>query len=303
MKTVVIFGGSGFIGQHLIRTLSKSEYRIIIPHQRSINEAKLRLLGSFGQVIPIRFKSIFEHKLLNQIENADIVINLKTQWDETKITYEGGILGFNIKLVDILKKNKKNNYFVFFSGIGVDIDTRSKRSVSIFKSEKYIAENLINSSVVRPGVIIGGGDNFLKNLLPIFKISFFIPLFGGGKSSFQPVFIDDVSLGVNNIIKNKKLGNHIYEFFGPHLLTYKKFYFLIAHYLGVSRFLVPIPFFMAKIIVFILEKTPYPIINREQLKLFTKDNIAAKSHNELLDLKITAQDTKEILRRIIIKNS
>jgi hypothetical protein len=73
--------------------------------------------------------------------------------------------------------------------------------------------------------------------------------------------------------------------------------------LGVSRFLVPIPFFIAKIIVFILEKTPYPIINREQLKLFTKDNIAAKSHNELLDLKITAQDTKEILRRIIIKKS
>ena len=303
MKTVVIFGGSGFIGQHLIHTLSKSEYKIIIPHQRSVNDAKLRLLGSFGQIIPIRFRSIFEPILSHQIENADIVINLKTQWDERKTTYEKGILGFNIKLVDILKKNKKNNYYVFFSGIGVDIDAHSERSDAIFKSEKYIRENLINSSVIRPGVIIGGGDNFLKNLLPIFKISFLIPLFGGGKSSFQPVFIDDVSLGVNKIINNRKSGNHIYEFFGPHLFTYKKFYFLIAHYLEVSRFLVPIPFFIAKIIVFILEKTPYPIINREQLRLFTKDNIPVKSHDQLLDLKIIAQDTKEILRRIIIKNS
>ena len=303
MKTVVIFGGSGFIGQHLIRIFSKSEYRIIIPHQRAVNAAKLRLLGSFSQVIPIRFKSIFESALFRQIENADIIINLKTQWDERKATYERGILDFNIKLVDILKKNKKNNYFIFFSGLGVDINTRSKRSDSIFKSEKYIGENLINSSIIRPGVIIGGGDSFLKNLLPIFKVSFFIPLFGGGRSSFQPVFVEDVSLGVNKIIKNRKLGNHIYEFYGPHLFTYKNFYVLIARFLGVSRFFVPIPFFIAKIIVFILEKTPYPIINSEQLKLFTKDNIAAKSHDELLDLKIIAQDTKEILRRIVVKNS
>ena len=303
MKTVVIFGGSGFIGRHLIRTLSKSEYKIIIPHQRSINEAKLRLLGSFGQIIPIRFKSISEPVLLHQIENAEIIINLKTQWDEEYITYKKGILDFNIKLVDILKKNIKNNYFIFFSGIGVDTDTNSKRSDAIFKSEKYISENLINSSIVRPGVIIGGGDNFLKNLLPIFKISFFIPIFGGGKSIFQPVFIDDVSLGINKIIKNRKSGNYIYEFFGPHLFTYKRFYFLIAHYLKVSRFLVPIPFFIAKIIVFILEKTPFSIINSEQLKLFTKDNIALKSHNKLFDLGVIAQDTKEILRRIIIKNS
>ena len=302
MKTVVIFGGSGFVGQHLIRTLSKSEYKIIIPHQSTINDAKLRLLGSFGQIVPIRFKSIFEPVLFHQIENADIVINLKTQWDEKKITYQKGIADFNIKLVDLLKKNKKNNYFIFFSGIGVDTDINSKRSDAILKSEKYISENLLNSSIVRPGVIIGGGDNFLKNLLPIFKISFFIPIFGTGKSIFQPVFIDDVSLGVNQIIQNRKSGNYIYEFFGPRLFTYRNFYSLIARNLGVSRFLVPIPFIIAKIIVFILEKTPFSIINMEQLKLFTKDSIASKSHKKLLDLNVTAQDTKEILRRIIIKN-
>ena len=303
MKTVVIFGGSGFVGQHLIRTLSKNGYKIIVPHQRSINDAKLRLLGSVGQIILIKFKSILDPVLHSLIENADIIINLKTQWDERKITFKNGILGFNIKLIDILKKNKKNNHFIFFSGIGVDTDIYSKRSDAIFKSEKYISDNLVNSSIIRPGVIIGGGDSFLKNLLPIFKISFFIPLFGGGKSSFQPVFIEDVSLGVNQIIKNRKYGNYIYEFFGPNLFTYKEFYFLIAYYLRVSRFLVPIPFFIAKIIVYILEKMPHPLINREQLKLFTKDNIAAKSHNKLLDLKIIAQDTKEILRRIVAKNS
>ena len=52
MKTVVIFGGSGFIGQHIIRRIAMIGYRIIIPHQQQANEAKLRLLGAIGQIIP-----------------------------------------------------------------------------------------------------------------------------------------------------------------------------------------------------------------------------------------------------------
>ena len=54
MKTVVIFGGSGFIGQHIIQRIAKIGYRIIIPHQQQANEAKLRLLGVIGQIIPLR---------------------------------------------------------------------------------------------------------------------------------------------------------------------------------------------------------------------------------------------------------
>ena len=61
-----------------------------------------------------------------------------------------------------------------------------------------------NTSIIRPGVIIGGGDVFLKRLLPIFKMSFFVPLFGDGTIKFQPVFIDDVSLAVEKIIKIAK---------------------------------------------------------------------------------------------------
>ena len=82
MKTVVIFGGSGFVGQHIIRRIAKNGYKIIVPHQLQINEAKLRLLGTTGQIFPIRFRSIEESIIINQIEKADIVLNLKTLWDE-----------------------------------------------------------------------------------------------------------------------------------------------------------------------------------------------------------------------------
>ena len=301
MKTVVIFGGSGFVGQHIIRRIAKNGYKIIVPHQQQVNEAKLRLLGTIGQIFPLRFQLINEPLIIRQIEKADVIINLKTLWDEKKTDYEKGILDFNIKIIDIIRRKNKKNQFIFFSGIGIDIDTDSKRSKVIFETEKYIHQNLQNSVIIRPGIIIGGGDQLLKKILPLFKISFFVPLFGGGKSKFQPVFVDDVSLGINKIIKDTLLGNHIFDFVGSKIYTYKEFYNYISLCFGFKRIFVPVPFIFAKIVVSILEKTPFSPLNSEQLKLFKNDNISSRKYKKLLDLGINPQDLREILKKIIKK--
>ena len=215
-----------------------------------------------------------------------------------KISYAKGILDFNIELVNCVNINKP---FIFFSGIGIDKNTNSKRSHAINKSEKYILENLNNAIILRPGIIIGGEDNFLKALLPLFKTSFFIPLFGNGLSKFQPVFVDDVSIAVNKIIKNNLWDKNIYELIGPNVFTYKEFYNFLASCMNKTRVLVPIPINIVKIAVSILEKTPISPLNSEQLKLFCSDNIASNNKN-LYDLGIKPQDLKEIIKNIIKKN-
>ena len=197
MKTVLIFGGSGFIGKHIIRRIAKNGYKIIVPHQKQINEARLRLLGSTGQIIPVKFQSIKESKIINLINIADVVLNLKTLWDEKKISFEHGIVDFNIDIIKAIKNNKANSQFIYFSGIGVDEDIYSLRSRAIYKSEQYIQKNLKNSILIRPGIVMGGDDQFLKGLLPLIKRSFFIPLFGNGLSKLQPVFIDDISIAIS----------------------------------------------------------------------------------------------------------
>ena len=303
MKTVVIFGGSGFVGRHIIRRVAKNGYKIIIFHQRQVNEAKLRLLGTAGQIIPIAFRSLKQEKIINLVIKADVILNLKTIWDENSTTFKDGILGFNIDLVEIIKKNKKSNQFIYFSGIGVDLAFDSDRSKAIYKSEKYIQKNLKNSIIIRPGVIIGGGDQFMKGLLPLFKNLFFIPLFGNGLSKFQPVFIDDISVAINKIIETNLLKNHLFEFVGPDIFTYRDFYNYLASCFGKTRVLVPIPFNLIKLGVGILQKTPLSPLNLEQLKLFETDNIASNNYKNLGDLKIKAQDMKEVIKKIINKNS
>ena len=299
MKTVIIFGGSGFIGKKIAHRLSKLGYRIIIPYQLSTDEAKLRLLGTFGQIIPLRFNNLKECHIIKSIENADIVLNFKTQWDEKPITYIKGIFEFNVELINIIKSFDKNKSFIYFSGMGVNAQSKSKRTIAIYESEKFIKENMINSTIIRPGIIFGPGDNFLNKLIPIFKLSFFIPLFGSGKSKIQPVYIDDVIKGLEAIINNNMAGSETFEFVGNETLTYKELYKYICECLKINRVFIHIPFFVAKIIVSFLNFISINIISLEQLNLFKDDNISKNRNKKFVDLSIQPQNTKEMIKKNI----
>ena len=299
MKSIVIFGGAGFVGKHLIRRLTKNGHKIIVPYQRSVQEAKIRLLGVTGQVIPFRYSSLDEKRLKSVLENTDVCINLKTTYDQKKGDFNNSIFKFNQKLIKILKVSDLLKQFIFFSGLGTDLDKNSTRSVAVYKSEKEALKSLDNVIIIRPGVIIGGGDVFLKRLLPIFKTSFFVPLFGDGSTKFQPVFIDDVSLAVEKIIKDNIEGQYIYELAGPRVISYKEFYNFISKCLNKTRVLVPTPLNLIKPFISLAEKTPFSPLTSEQLLLFEKDNIIQNIDKSFEDLEISPQDTLQITKNII----
>ena len=299
MKSIVIFGGAGFIGRHLIRRLAKKGHKIIVPYQRSVQEAKLRLLGVTGQIIPFRFSNLDDKRLNSLLIKTDICINLKTTYDQKKGSYDDTIFKFNKKLIKILKSNLELRNYIFFSGLGTDIDKNSSRSIAIHKTEKEAFKYLKNVNIIRPGVIIGGGDVFLKRLLPIFKSSFFVPLFGDGLKKFQPVFIDDISLAVEKIVIEEIKNQNIYELAGPEILTYQKFYNHISKCLNKTRVLVPVSLKVMKPLISIAEKTPISPLTSEQLLLFEKDNVLQHVDKTFKDLSINPQDILQIIRNII----
>ena len=124
----------------------------------------------------------------------------------------------------------------------MDKNLKSLRTRSIIDAENHIKCNYNNSFIIRPSIIVGGGDQFLHNLLPFFKNLLFIPLFGKGSKKFQPVHIEDIcTLVLNCINENVTSEPKIFEIGGPNIFTYKEFYYLISHVLGKKRYLVPIP--------------------------------------------------------------
>ena len=271
MKSIIIFGGAGYIGKNLIRRFAKEGYKIIVPYQKQTKEANLRLLGAVGQIIPFHFTSLKNDKLLTLLNNSDFCINLKTSWSSNKSELSRSILDFNSELIDQIKLSSSIKKFIFFSGLGTE--TRSTfRNEIISKAENLVIKNLQNAVVIRPSVILGNNDQFLSNLLPIFKMSFFIPLFGDGSKKFQPVLIDDVVEFVSKTIEESKNDKQLFELAGPDIFTYREFYNLIADAMNKKRVLVPTPMPIMKPVVGLGEKLPFFPINSEQLSLFETDN-------------------------------
>ena len=271
MKSIIIFGGAGYIGKHLIRRFAKDGYKVIVPYQKQTKEANLRLFGAVGQIIPFHFNSLKNEKILTLLNKADFCINLKTSWSSNKSELKRSILDFNAELIEQIKFSSSIKRFVFFSGLGTE-QRSTYRNEIISKTEDLVIKNLQKSVVIRPSVILGNNDQFLSNLLPIFKMSFFIPLFGNGSKKFQPVLIDDIVEFVAKTIEASKIGKQLYELAGPDIFTYREFYNLIADAMNKKRVLVPTPMPILKPVVGIAEKLPFFPINSEQLSLFETDN-------------------------------
>ena len=271
MKSIIIFGGSGYIGKNLIRRFARDGYKVIVPYQRQVKEANLRLMGSVGQIIPFHYNSLNNEKLLTLLNNADFCINLKTSWSSNKSELKRSILDFNAELIEQIKFSSSIKRFVFFSGLGSE-QRSTYRNEIISKTEDLVIKNFQKSVVIRPSVILGNNDQFLSNLLPIFKMSFFIPLFGNGSKKFQPVLIDDIVEFVAKTIEASKIGKQLYELAGPDIFTYREFYNLIADAMNKKRVFVPTPMPILKPVVGIAEKLPFFPINSEQLSLFETDN-------------------------------
>ena len=298
MKSIIIFGGSGYVGKNLIISFAKKGYKIIVPYQKQTNEANLRLLGSIGQIIPFHFSSLKNHKLITLLSSVDICINLKTSWDSKESLLTKSIFKFNSDLIKVVKLSPSIKKFIFFSGLGIEKRSTLRNEI-ILKTENLISKELENSVIIRPCVILGNGDQFLSSLLPLFKMSFFIPLFGDGSKKFQPVLVEDIVQFVSNVISEPNIEKKLFELAGPEVFTYKEFYAQIVKSMRKKRVFIPIPLFIVKLIVGIGEKTPFSPINLEQLSLFESDNvlnnkISGFNYFEMLPKKVISAIEKSI---------
>ena len=160
---ITIFGGTGFVGRHLIKYLCNHECIIKVPTRNPAKGYFLQPLGDVGQINLVKFDLSDNQKLKNLIEDSDIIINLigilfeKKKNDFTNLHYN-----FVKRLVDNINLHKIP--FIQISALGVNKYQNSLYSESKFNAEKYIQKNSKKFSIIRPGLIFGPEDNFFCNL-------------------------------------------------------------------------------------------------------------------------------------------
>lgn len=299
-KTVCIFGGSGFIGKYVTQDLVRAGYRIKIVTRIPESAYALKTYGNVGQVVAVNCNYGDQESLEAAMNGCEVVINLTGilfEKRKSKFKYVHCDLPKNIAEICTKKKIQK---FIHVSACGVD-KAGSKYATSKCDGEKQILESYPKAILLRPSVVFGPGDSFFNMFAKLASFLPCLPLIGGGKTKFQPVYVGDISEAIKNIVTSQsdEFNGKTYELCGPDTVTFKEIYELLLAEINRKRRLVSVPWGIAKIQGFFFGLLPKPLLTVDQVRSLKTDNIMSANALGLKELGVESTAMRTILPRYL----
>lgn len=287
---ITIYGGSGFIGRHVVRALAKTGARMRIAVRRPELAGFLQPLGGVGQIIPVQANVRYPESLIAPANGADAVINLVGILAPSgKQTFKS-VQDEGARHVAEAARAAGAKMLIHGSAIGADPSSPSVYARTKAAGERAVMEIFPDAVITRPSVVFGPEDEFFNRFAALARLSPALPLIGGGKTQFQPVFVGDVAKAVIAALTGKAQAGAVYELGGPEILTMKEVMQRVLAYTMRKRWLVPLPFPLAKLQGAMLQILPNPPLTLDQVRLLEKDNVvseaAKRDHRTLEELGI-----------------
>jgi len=298
-KIIGIFGAGGFLGKHLIRQLTRLDYRIKVATRNPYLKGYLKPLGNPGQIELFKI-NIFDPEQVEQfLKNCDFVINLVGILYETRKQKFFQIHEHFPTLLSRMCNEQGIKNLVHVSALGVKENHVSLYMQSKLKGEKNIQNNFKPSVILRPSVIFGPEDKFFNTFASIAQFFPALPLIGGGKTKFAPIYVVDVAKAIVKVLELNNSEPKIYELAGPKNYSFKELMEILLNEIKKKRFLIPIPFSLAKLQSYFLQIFPNPLLTPDQVEILKHNNIVSGDNPTLQDLGITATKLETILPKFL----
>ena len=313
MTIVTIFGGTWFLGRHIVQRLAHEGWGIRVATRRPELAGFLRPCGDVGQVVPVQANVRDEASIRRAVAGADAVVNL------TGILYERGRQNFyavHVASADRIARAAADAgaaHLLHVSAIGADAASPSEYARSKAAGENAVREAFPDATVFRPSLVFGPEDDFFNRfasmvrlvpVLPLFfermpkmKLDglFLTPEFEAGTTRFQPVFVGDIAEAARRALDDDAAQGKTYELGGPTVYSYAELMALVARESGRKALFVPVPFFAAATMAKCLQFAPAPPLTPDQVKLLRIDNVVAPDAPGLADLGLDATAAELIL--------
>ena len=300
-KIIAIFGAGGFLGKHLMRELTKLDYRIKVATRSPYLKGYLKPLGNPGQIELFKTNIFNEDQVRDVLKNCDFVINLVGILHETKKQKFNQIHSHFPLMLSNLCKVYDIKKLVHISALGIKENHDSKYMQSKFQGEINIKENFKPSVILRPSVVFGPEDKFFNTFASISQFSPALPLIGGGKNKFAPIYVDDVAKAIVQVLKLNNSVSKIYELGGPENHSFKELMEILLDSIKKKRILISIPFGLAKFQSYFMQMLPKPLLTPDQVEMLKYNNIIYGEHLTLKDLGIGATTIQSILPKYIYR--
>ncbi|MBV8792100.1 MAG: complex I NDUFA9 subunit family protein [Pseudolabrys sp.] len=274
-RLITVYGGSGFLGRHIVRELAKRHYRIRVAVRRPDLAGHLQPLGRVGQIHAVQANLRHAPSVEAAARDADVLINLVGLLHEAGRQRFDAVHRFGAEQV-ALAASAHGARLVHVSAIGANENSPSHYARSKAQAEKLVVAAVPQAIIMRPSIVFGPEDHFFNRFGSMARFLPVLPLIGGGHTRFQPVFVGDVAMAVADAVDGKAKGGSIYELGGPDVQTFKELMQFILKTIERNRLLVPLPFSIASMQAALLQYLPGAPLTPDQVELLKTDNVVSE---------------------------
>jgi uncharacterized protein YbjT (DUF2867 family) len=285
-RLVTVFGGSGFIGRHLVRALAKRGYRVRVAVRRPDLARFLMTAGAVGQVHAVQANLRYPQSIAAAVSGADAVVNLVGILHESGRNRFDAVQAFGPGAVARAVAEAGITRFLQMSALGADPRSASLYARTKAQGEAAALQAYPETIIFRPSLVFGPEDQVFNRFAAMARIAPALPLIGGGGTRFQPVFAGDVAEAMARGVDGLLAPGTVYELGGPEIMTFRRILELVLEITDRKRPLVTLPFGLATFQARFLEWLPNPPLTVDQVRSLQSDNVvgeAAKAEGRTLE--------------------
>ncbi|KAF2988795.1 complex I NDUFA9 subunit family protein (plasmid) [Methylocystis sp. MJC1] len=284
-RSVTVFGGSGFVGRHVVRALARDDWRVRVACRRPDLAYYLQPLGAPGQIAAVQANLRNPESIVAALRGADAVVNLVGILAETGTQKFSSLHVQGARIVAQAAKALGITNFVQISAIGADPQSSSVYGRTKAEGEVAVLENIPSAVIIRPSVIFGPEDDFFNRFATLARYFPIIPIVGG-ETKFQPVYVEDVADAVALALGGGAKPGEIYELGGPEQKTFIELVEYVLEVTERDRRLISLSFGFGKAVASIMQLLTtlsqglFPKLLRmttDQVELLRHDNVVSES--------------------------
>jgi uncharacterized protein YbjT (DUF2867 family) len=274
-----VFGGSGFIGRHTVRALARAGWRVRAAVRRPDLAGHLQPMGAVGQIHAVQANLRYPDSVAAACAGADVVINLVGVLAPTGKQSFDAVHAAGAKAIGVAARAAGVKRLIHVSAIGADRNSASAYAKSKAEGEAGILEHFPDAVILRPSIVFGPEDEFFNRFAALAKMSPVLPLIGGGKTRFQPVFVGDLAAAIAAVASGEGKPGQVYEIGGPEVLTFRQLLDKTQAWTARKRMYLPLPFWLAKLQALATKPLPNALrpITVDQVRLLQSDNIVSEA--------------------------